>query len=62
MVILSSMTPILTTFPRGKGWMWDDGPIGGYYSHQSALTINHNGVTVIVSPGAEIGGAGACAT
>ena len=40
---------------KGKGWMWDDGPIGGYYSHQSALTINHNGVTVIVSPGAEIG-------
>ena len=42
--------------PKGKGWMWDDGPIGGYYSHQSALTINHNGVTVTVSPGAEIGG------
>ncbi len=41
--------------PMGKGWMWDDGPIGGYYSHQSALTINHNGVTVIVSPGAEVG-------
>ena len=42
--------------PKGKGWMWDDGPIGGYYSNQSALTINHNGVTVTVSPGAEIGG------
>ena len=41
--------------PKGKGWMWDDGPIGGYYSHQSALTINHNGVTVTVSPGAIIG-------
>ena len=41
--------------PVGRGWMWDDGPIGGYYSHQSALTINHNGVMVIVSPGAEIG-------
>lgn len=40
---------------KGKGWMWDDGPIGGYYSHQSALTINHNGVMVTVSPGAEIG-------
>ena len=25
---------------RGKGWMWDDGPIGGYYPHLSALTIN----------------------
>lgn len=35
--------------------MWDDGPIGGYYSHQSALTVNHNGVKVTVSPGAEIG-------
>ena len=42
--------------PKGKGWMWDDGPIGGYYSHQSALTVNHNGVKVTVSPGAEIGG------
>ena len=41
--------------PIGKGWMWDDGPIGGYYSHQSALTVNHNGVKVTVSPGAEIG-------
>ncbi len=41
--------------PKGKGWMWDDGPIGGYYSHQSALTVNHNGVKVTVSPGAEIG-------
>lgn len=40
--------------PKGKGWMWDDGPIGGYYSHQSALTVNHNGVKVTVSPGAEI--------
>ena len=41
--------------PKGKGWMWDDGPIGGYYSHQSALTVNHNGVTITVSPSAEIG-------
>lgn len=41
--------------PKGKGWMWDDGPIGGYYSHQSALTINHNGVMVTVSPGTEVG-------
>ena len=41
--------------PKGKGWMWDDGPIGGYYSHQSALTVNHNGVKITVSPGAEIG-------
>jgi len=40
---------------RGAGWMWDDGPIGGYYSHLSALTINHNGVVVKVSPGAAIG-------
>ena len=40
--------------PMGEGWMWDDGPIGGYYSHQSALTVNHNGVKVTVSPGAEI--------
>ena len=41
--------------PKGKGWMWDDGPIGGYYSHQSAVTVNHNGVTITVSPSAEIG-------
>lgn len=41
--------------PKGKGWMWDDGPIGGYYSHQSALTINHNGVTVTIAPGSEVG-------
>ncbi len=41
--------------PKGKGWMWDDGPIGGYYSHQSALTINHNGVTVTLAPGTEVG-------
>ena len=40
---------------RGTGWMWDDGPIGGYYSHLSALTINHNGVLVKVSPGVEVG-------
>ena len=40
---------------RGKGWMWDDGPLGGYYSHLSALTINHNGVRVRVSPGRKIG-------
>lgn len=39
---------------RGRGWMWDDGPIGGYYSHLSALTINHNGVRVRVSPGRNI--------
>ncbi|MDE0184364.1 MAG: D-alanyl-D-alanine carboxypeptidase/D-alanyl-D-alanine-endopeptidase [Candidatus Poribacteria bacterium] len=39
---------------RGKGWMWDDGPLGGYYSHLSALTINHNGVRVRVSPGRNI--------
>ncbi|MDE0506029.1 MAG: D-alanyl-D-alanine carboxypeptidase/D-alanyl-D-alanine-endopeptidase, partial [Candidatus Poribacteria bacterium] len=38
--------------PKGKGWMWDDGPIGGYYSHQSALTIDRNGVEVTVLPGA----------
>ena len=41
---------------RGRGWMWDDGPLGGYYSHLSALTINHNGVYLRVSPGREIGG------
>ena len=40
---------------RGKGWMWDDGPLGGYYSHLSALTINHNGVHLRVSPGDKIG-------
>ena len=40
---------------RGKGWMWDDGPIGGYFSHLSALTINHNGVLVRVSPGTKVG-------
>ena len=39
---------------RGKGWMWDDGPIGGYYSHLSALSINHNGVRLRVSPGPKI--------
>lgn len=39
---------------RGKGWMWDDGPIGGYYSHLSALTINRNGVLVRISPGSKI--------
>ena len=38
----------------GKGWMWDDGPIGGYYPHQSALTINRNGVLVRISPGTEV--------
>lgn len=40
---------------RGKGWMWDDGPIGGYFSHLSALTINHNGVLVRIAPGTEVG-------
>jgi D-alanyl-D-alanine carboxypeptidase/D-alanyl-D-alanine-endopeptidase (penicillin-binding protein 4) len=39
----------------GKGWMWDDGPIGGYFSHLSALTINRNGVLVRISPGADVG-------
>ena len=39
----------------GKGWMWDDGPIGGYFSHLSALTINRNGVLVRISPGTEVG-------
>ena len=43
------------TIRWGKGWMWDDGPIGGYFSHLSALTINHNGVLVRVLPGTEIG-------
>ena len=38
----------------GKGWMWDDGPIGGYYPHLSALTINHNGVFVRILPGSKI--------
>lgn len=38
----------------GKGWMWDDGPIGGYYPHLSALTINRNGVFVRISPGTEV--------
>ena len=38
----------------GKGWMWDDGPIGGYYPHQSALTINRNGVLVRISPGSKV--------
>ena len=40
---------------RGKGWMWDDGPIGGYYPHLSALTINRNGVLVRISPGNKVG-------
>ena len=39
---------------RGKGWMWDDGPIGGYYPHLSALTINRNGVLVRISPGSKV--------
>ena len=39
---------------RGKGWMWDDGPIGGYYPHLSALTINRNGVHLRISPGTEV--------
>lgn len=39
---------------RGKGWMWDDGPIGGYYPHLSALTINRNGVVVRISPGSKV--------
>lgn len=38
----------------GKGWMWDDGPIGGYYPYLSALTINRNGVLVRISPGSKI--------
>ena len=42
---------------RGKGWMWDDGPIGGYFSHLSALTINRNGVFVRISPGTKVGDA-----
>ena len=40
---------------RGRGWMWDDGPIGGYFSHLSALTINRNGVLVRIAPGTEVG-------
>ena len=39
----------------GKGWMWDDGPVGGHFSHLSALTVNHNGVLVRVSPGNNVG-------
>ena len=39
---------------RGKGWMWDDGPIGGYYPHLSALTINRNGVQLRISPGSKV--------
>lgn len=39
---------------RGKGWMWDDGPIGGYYSHLSALTINRNGVHLRIIPGSKV--------
>ena len=35
--------------------MWDDGPVGGYYPHLSALTINRNGVFVRISPGPEVG-------
>ena len=38
----------------GKGWMWDDGPIGGYYPHLSALTINRNGVHLRISPGSKV--------
>ena len=40
---------------RGKGWMWDDGPLGGYFSHLSALTINRNRVLVHISPGSSVG-------
>lgn len=39
----------------GKGWMWDDGPIGGYYPHLSALTINRNGVHLRISPSSNVG-------
>ena len=42
------------TIRQGRGWMWDDGPIGGYYSHLSALTINRNGVLVRISPGTQV--------
>ena len=40
---------------QGNGWMWDDSPFGGYFSHLSALTINHNSVLVHISPGSKIG-------
>lgn len=42
---------------RGNGWMWDDGPIGGYFSLMSAMTINRNSVLVHISPGDSIGDA-----
>jgi D-alanyl-D-alanine carboxypeptidase/D-alanyl-D-alanine-endopeptidase (penicillin-binding protein 4) len=35
--------------------MWDDGPVGGGFSLLSALSINHNTVEVIVSPGRTAG-------
>ncbi|NKB47282.1 MAG: D-alanyl-D-alanine carboxypeptidase/D-alanyl-D-alanine-endopeptidase, partial [Legionellales bacterium] len=40
---------------KGKGWMWDDGPFGGAYSHLSALSLNHNGVVVQLAPSTTIG-------
>ena len=40
---------------RGNGWMWDDGPFGGYFSLMSALTINRNRVLVHISPGSRVG-------
>jgi PBP4 family serine-type D-alanyl-D-alanine carboxypeptidase len=39
----------------GSGWMWDDGPIGGYYPHFSALTINRNGALAKIQPGEAVG-------
>ena len=38
----------------GKGWMWDDVPYG-FSAQISALTVNGNCVTVVVTPGDTIG-------
>lgn len=35
----------------GVGWMWDDGPVGGYYSPISALALNSNTVELRIRPG-----------
>ncbi len=39
----------------GVGWMWDDGPVGGYFSPISAIALNSNTVELQVGPGDSVG-------
>lgn len=39
----------------GTGWMWDDGPVGGYFSPISAISLNSNAVELRVTPGDSVG-------